>query len=74
MPNGDKSFAQELVAARTGRDLEGLLRELYVEKRHTDQEIANALGVSRTAIRQWRAGFGISRDERPPVVIEGSAA
>lgn len=71
-----KSYAELLVTERTGRDLEGLLRELYVEKRHSDSEIATALGigVTRAAVQQWRAKYGITREDRPPVVIEGSAA
>jgi transposase len=60
----DKSYAQRLVQARTGRDLEEHLREMYIARRYSDREIAELLGVSRTTVRQWRGEFGIGRDER----------
>lgn len=59
-----KSYAQELVRQSTGRQVDELLRELYVEKRHSQEEIARALGVSRGAIVAWLAEYGISRDDR----------
>jgi DNA-binding XRE family transcriptional regulator len=59
-----KSYAQELVRQRTGRDVEELLRELYVDKKHSQEQIAKALGVSRGAIVAWLTEFGISRDDR----------
>jgi predicted transcriptional regulator len=61
-----KTHAQLLVQERTDREIEELLRELYVEKRYSDQEIATALGdtVTRAAVQQWRRRFGI---ERPPI-------
>jgi transposase len=60
----DKSYAQQVVEARTGRDLQEHLRELYVERRYADREIAELLGVSRSTVRQWRKDFGIGRAER----------
>lgn len=60
----DKSPSQQLVEARTGRDLVSHLRELYVERRFTDQEIADAWGVARSTVRTWRAEFGIDRADR----------
>lgn len=62
-----KTPLQLLVQERTGRDIETLLRELYVEKRHSDQEIAIAFGVTRASVQQWRARYGINRDDRAPV-------
>jgi transposase len=73
MVNADKSYAAEAVRLRTGRDPEELVRDLYLTRRHSDQEIADAIGVSRTLVRQWRARWGIAREDRPPVVI-GDAA
>ncbi len=67
-----KSFALELVQSRTGREPEELLRELYVQKRHTLTEIGDALGVSRETVRGWLVDFGIGRDDRGPVVIEAA--
>jgi DNA invertase Pin-like site-specific DNA recombinase len=69
MHDGRKSYAKELVRQRTGREVVEVLRDLYVEKRHTQQEIADALGVSRMAIGSWLAEYGITRDDRPPVEI-----
>jgi hypothetical protein len=61
-----KTPSQLLVQERTKRDIEELLRELYVDKRYSDQEIALALGgtVTRASVQQWRRQFGI---ERPPI-------
>jgi arginine repressor len=74
MPDERKSHAKELVRRATGREVDELLRELYVEKRHSQQEIADglaALGVSlnRMTISNWLAEYGITRDDRPPAVI-----
>ena len=69
MGRSNKSYAAEAVQARTGRPLDEALRELYVEKRHSQAEIAAAMGVSRTLIRQWLVAFGISRGDREPVSL-----
>lgn len=69
MSGGRKPFAQRLVEERTGRVLDELLRELYIDKRHSDQEIADALGVSRTQVNQWRRDLDITRDDRPAVAL-----
>lgn len=62
-----KTPLMKMVQKINGRPIEDLLRELYVAKRHTDQEIAEAWGVERATIQQWRAQFGISRSDRDPV-------
>jgi len=67
MDQGNKTWALKAVQARTGRDPEELLRELYVSKRHSQQEIADALGVSRTLVTKWLAEFGIRREDREPL-------
>jgi DNA-binding transcriptional regulator LsrR (DeoR family) len=64
-----KSRTEQVVERRTGRDLGELLRELYVDQRHTQEEIARALGVHRVTVNQWLASFGIDRDDRGPVEI-----
>jgi uncharacterized protein YjcR len=69
MDDGRKSATLELVRVRTGRDPEELVRELYVEKRHSDQEIADALGISRVTVNEWRARWGITRDDRRAVSL-----
>lgn len=69
MTGRGKSYAQEAVHQRIGRPLDEALRELYVERRHSQQEIADALGVSRSLVREWLADFGINRDDRPAVAL-----
>ena len=65
----DSSYAKELVRHRTGQEVPDLLRELYVERRHSQQEIAGALGVSRGAVAEWLREYGISRADREPVTL-----
>lgn len=69
MVNRGKSHARDAVRIRTGRDPEQLLRELFVEERHSRKAIADALGVERRTISAWLREYGITRDERPPVVL-----
>lgn len=64
-----KSYAKELVRERTGRDPGELLRELYVDKRHSQKEIADALQVSRMTVALWLQDYGITRDDRPAVAL-----
>lgn len=64
-----KSHAQLLVEERTGRTLPELLWDLYIERRHTQEEIADALQVSRATVKNWLGEFGISRDDRPAVAL-----
>jgi DNA-binding XRE family transcriptional regulator len=64
-----KSHAKELVRRTTGRDVPDVLHELYVERRHTQEEIAEALGVHRMTVGLWLREYGITRDDRPPVEI-----
>lgn len=60
-----KSHARDAVRLRTGREVDDLLRELYVERGYTFVEIGQALGVSRELVRKWVDDAGM-RDERPP--------
>jgi hypothetical protein len=61
-----KSRAEQEVSQRNGgRDVPELVRELYIEKRFTDREIAEALQVHRVTITNWRSDWGISREDRP---------
>lgn len=68
-----KDYAAETVRLRTGREIPDLLRELYVEKRHSQQEIADALDVTRAIVVAWLTRYDISRDDRAPVQIEATA-
>ncbi len=63
-----KTWSKEAVRLRTGREPDELVRELYVEQRYSQQEIATALGVSRTLVAKWLAEQGLNRDDRPPLV------
>lgn len=78
MPNGRKSAMKELVQVRTGRALPDLLRELYVDRRHSQQEIADGLtdvlrehdiAVARSTVNDWLREYGITRDDRPAVAL-----
>lgn len=70
-----KSHAKQAVRAATGREVKDVLRELYVEGRHSDREIAEWLAsahhveVDRSLVSAWRREYGITRDERPPVAL-----
>jgi DNA-directed RNA polymerase specialized sigma54-like protein len=75
MDDGRKSATLELVRVSTGREPRDLVHELYVEKRHSDQEIADALTattgypIGRATVNEWRRRFGITRDDRPAVAL-----
>lgn len=69
MGHRGKSHAKELVRRTTGREPEDVLRELYVERRHSQEEIADALGIHRMTVGLWLREYGISRDDRPPVEV-----
>lgn len=64
-----KDYAKEAVAARTGREVGELLRDLYIDRRHSQEEIAGALDVSRSLVAQWLREYGITRDDRPAVAL-----
>lgn len=64
-----KSRTEQVVEQRTGRELPDLLRELYIEQRVTQEEIAEALGVHRVTVTKWLGQFGISREDRPAVAL-----
>lgn len=64
MSNDRKSHAQLRVQERTGRDVPELLRELYVDKRHSQMEIARALDVSRITVGKWLRELELTRPKR----------
>lgn len=49
--------------------IERVIREMYLEKRYSDQEIADALGVNRVTVTKWRKRWDIARDDRGPVEV-----
>ena len=63
------THAKELVRERTGREVDDVLRELYVDKRHSQKEIGRALGVHRMTISTWLREYGITRDDRQAVAL-----
>lgn len=69
MNDGSKSHAKEMVRRTTGREPEAVLRDLYIEKRHTQQEIGDALGIARVTVGEWLREYGITRDDRPAVAL-----
>ncbi len=60
-----KSHARDAVTLRTGRNVDELLRELYVDKGYSFVQIGKALGVSRELVRQWIDAAGL-RELRQP--------
>ena len=49
--------------------IERVIRDLYLVQRHSDREIADALGVNRVTVTKWRRRWGITRDDRPAVTL-----
>lgn len=65
----DKRPAPTPVPSGNEGHIQVVLRDLYLEKRHSDSEIAEALGVHRVTVTKWRKRWGIARGDRPPVEI-----
>jgi transposase len=65
----DKPSGTEAVQPDTEGHIETVIRDLYLGKRHSDQEIADALGVNRVTVTKWRKRWGITRDDRPAVAL-----
>jgi len=57
-----RTHAQALVTLRTGRPVQDVLRELYVERRLSQADIAAELGLSRMTVAMWLREFGITRE------------
>lgn len=55
------THAQELVTLRTGRQVPELLRELYVDRRLSQADIAAELGISRMTVAMWLREHAITR-------------
>lgn len=63
------SHAKELVRRRTGLDVPELLRTLYVDQGHSQEEIAEAIGVHRITVGIWLREYGLTRPGRPPIEL-----
>lgn len=62
----NRTHAQSLVTLRTGRPVDELLRELYVERRLSQADIATELGITRVTVAMWLREFGIQRPAGNP--------
>jgi DNA invertase Pin-like site-specific DNA recombinase len=69
MDDERKSATRELLRQRTGKEVPDLLREMYVDRRYSQKEIASALGINRMTVKAWLDEYGIGRDDRPPVEV-----
>lgn len=74
MKQQDNGYAAQLVRLRTGREIPELLREMYVDERHSQREIAEALGVSRSQVGAWLQRYELSRDDRRPAEVREATA
>jgi hypothetical protein len=61
----NRTHAQELVTLRTGKPVDQLLRELYVDRGLSQVEIAGELGVTRVTVAMWLREFGIEMPAIP---------
>lgn len=61
----NRTHAQALVTLRTGKPVEVVLRELYVDQGLSQADIAEQLGISRMTVAMWLREFSI---DKPPVV------
>lgn len=55
------THAQQLVSLRTGRSVPDLLREMYVDQRLSQADIAIELGISRMTVAMWLREHSITR-------------
>ena len=46
-------------------DQDERIRSLYIDGRHSDREIAEALGLHRVTVTRRRLALGITRADRP---------
>lgn len=68
-----RSYPQQIVEGAHGRDVAEILQELYIDRRWTDTEIGEYLGVSRTTVIKWRRQFAIDRADRRATLPESAA-
>jgi DNA-binding XRE family transcriptional regulator len=57
------THAQQLVKLQTSREVPDLLRELYVDRRLSQADIAVELGISRMTVAMWLREHSINRDD-----------
>ena len=54
-----KSRAEQTIEAQFGEPVDVILRRLYVDERLSQEEIAERLGVSRSAVIRWFGKYGL---------------
>jgi len=59
----NRTHAQALVTLRTGKPVDKVLRDLYLERRLSQVEIAAELGITRSTVAMWLREFGIERPD-----------
>lgn len=59
----NRTHAQSLVTLRTGKPVEDVLRDMYLERRLSQAEIAAELGITRVTVAMWLREFGIERPD-----------
>lgn len=60
-----RTHAQELVTLRTGRPVDEVLRDLYVDQGLSQVEIAAELGITRVTVAMWLREFHIEKPAIP---------
>lgn len=55
------THAQQLITLQKGREVPDLLREMYVERRLSQADIAAELGISRMTVAMWLREYSINR-------------
>lgn len=54
----------QILEAARGQSMDAILRDLYLEKGLTVEEVGADLGITKGAVSEWLARFGI-RARRP---------
>ena len=54
--------------------VDAAIRELYVERRYSDREIADAIGLHRVTVTKRRLAMGVTRADRVVAVRRGAAS
>ncbi len=49
----------QILEAERGQSMDAILRELYVDQGLTVEEVGADLGITKSAVSEWLARFGI---------------
>lgn len=61
----NRTHAQALVSLRTGKPVEQVLRELYIDQGLSQVEVAAELGITRVTVAMWLREFRIEKPAIP---------